>query len=140
MKTKLRPIYIVLSAIIVVLILSLVLSQSQKEQFQSGTILHESPQLNLPDGVKLRIGKGSVNELTYSPDGAILAVVTATSIWLYDTTNYQMQTVLSGGGSGNRNAAFSPDGQMLIAGSPEGIIYLWDTSTFRLKQTLVGHD
>ena len=121
MKTKLRPIYTVLCGIIAVLILSLVLSQSQKELFQSETILHESPQLNLPDGAKLRIGKGSVNELTYSPDGSTLAVVTSTGIWLYDTTTYQMQTVLSGGEYANFNAAFSPDGQMLIAGSAGGV-------------------
>ena len=43
----------------------------------------ESTQLNLPDGAVARIGKGSVEEILYSPDGSRLAVVSSIGIWLY---------------------------------------------------------
>ena len=46
-------------------------------------------QLSLPEGTKARFGKGSVRELTYSPDGSLLAVGTNIGIWLYDTKTYQ---------------------------------------------------
>ena len=44
-------------------------------------------QLSLPEGAKARLGKGSVGEVTYSPDGSLLAVGTNIGIWLYDAKN-----------------------------------------------------
>ena len=44
-----------------------------------------SPQLRLPEGVKVRLGKGRLTEnLAYSPDGTHLAVTSSIGIWLYD--------------------------------------------------------
>ena len=49
----------------------------------------QSTSLNLPGGAKARLGKGWMNELKYSPDGARLAVATSVGIWLYDTQTFQ---------------------------------------------------
>ena len=38
----------------------------------------------LPDGAKARLGKGSINEIAYSPDGTWLAVASSIGIWIYD--------------------------------------------------------
>ena len=41
-------------------------------------------QSNLPAGAIARLGRGSINEIQYSPDGTRLAVATSIGIWLYD--------------------------------------------------------
>ena len=41
-------------------------------------------QWHLPNGVKARIGKGTVNDLAYSPNNTILAVASSTGTWLYE--------------------------------------------------------
>ncbi|MDE0314737.1 MAG: hypothetical protein OXM61_07545 [Candidatus Poribacteria bacterium] len=41
-------------------------------------------QLSLPEGVKACLGKGSINEIVYSPDGTQLAGASSVGIWLYD--------------------------------------------------------
>ena len=53
-------------------------------------------QLSLPEGAKARFGKGNIGELTYSPDGSLLAVGTNIGIWLYDTETYQELAFLAG--------------------------------------------
>ena len=40
---------------------------------------------DLPSGAKLRLGKGSVNDITYSSDGDRLIVVSSIGIWTYDS-------------------------------------------------------
>lgn len=45
----------------------------------------KTSQWHLPDGVIARIGKGTVNDLVYSPDSTMLAVASSTGTWLYDT-------------------------------------------------------
>ena len=51
-------------------------------------------QWNLPKDAKTRLGKGSINEIQYSPDGQFLAVASGIGIWLYDvaTTSRNQST------------------------------------------------
>ena len=37
------------------------------------TYAQDSPQWHLPDGAKMRLGKGTIHEIKYSPDGNTLA-------------------------------------------------------------------
>ena len=39
---------------------------------------------SLPEGAKMRIGKGGIDDLQFSPDGTRLAVAGAIGIWIYD--------------------------------------------------------
>ncbi len=41
-------------------------------------------QWGLPLGVKVRLGKGTLSDIQYSPDGSRLAVATRIGIWIYD--------------------------------------------------------
>ena len=45
---------------------------------------------------KSRLGKGSVEEITYAPDGSLLAVGSNIGIWLYDTKTSQELAFFAG--------------------------------------------
>ncbi len=53
-------------------------------------------QLSLPEGAKARLGKGSINEIAFSPDGTILAVASSPGIWLYDADTGEELDLLMG--------------------------------------------
>ena len=94
------------------------------------TPAQESTQLNLPEGAIARLGKGSLNEIQYSPDGARLAVATSIGIWLYDTMPLQEVVLFAGRHKGGvLSVAFSPDGKVLASGHGDGRIQLWDIKT-----------
>ena len=102
--------------------------------FLPATFAQEDMQLNLPEGAVARLGKGSVEEVLYSPDGARLAVATSIGTWLYDTTTYRAVALLAG----VTRPMFSPDGKTLANGSGRRV-ELWDAVTGELKRTFTGH-
>ncbi len=86
-------------------------------------------QWHLPDGAKARLGKGSINEIKYSPDGTMLAVATNIGIWLYDTQTGEELNLIAGNKFEVGDIAFSPDGTMLASDSNDSSIRLWDDET-----------
>ncbi|MYB93786.1 hypothetical protein F4054_17155 [Candidatus Poribacteria bacterium] len=52
-------------------------------------------QFSLPEGSKVRFGKGSMGDLKYSPDGTVLTVAGPIGIWLYDAANGKELTLLT---------------------------------------------
>ena len=93
-------------------------------------------QFSLPEGAKARLGKGSINEIQYSPDGTRLAVAGSIGIWLYDTAGYQEVALLEVGG---RSVAFSPDGNIIATPSDNYTVQLWNTNAGKHIRTLTGH-
>ena len=98
------------------------------ESMQNNTA-QEPTQWNLPEDAKARFGKGQINEIQYSSDGAILVVATGIGIWLYDTTTYQEIGLLTAHTSGVKCLAFSPDGHLLASADDAGTLLLWHRST-----------
>lgn len=94
-------------------------------------------QLNLPEGAKARLGKGHVNEITYSPDGSLLAVATNIGLWVYNAETFQELALLTKDGGAVLNVLFSPDGSLLISGDYDGSVRLWDATTWTLKSELI---
>jgi WD40 repeat protein len=82
-------------------------------------------------------GKGTVNQVAYSPDGKLFAVASSIGIYLYNPgTLSQIRLIETM--DPVTHIAFSPDGNMLLAGSPNGLLELWDTNTGRKVHTLNG--
>ncbi len=89
---------------------------------------------NLPKGAKTRLGKGTINGISFSPDGTQIAVGSATGVWIYDTNTGAELSLLTDHKSRSGEVAFSPDGKTLASGMYDKIL-LWDITTGKLMKT-----
>lgn len=96
----------------------------------------DQARLGLPEGAKLRLGKGEIKDFAYSPDGTRLAVATTVGIWIYDGHTGE-ELAVPGYTDFVRSIAFSPDGKT-FASSSNRAIYLWDTDTGKEKRIITG--
>ena len=104
------------------------------------SIMFTTTSYALPDGAVARLGKGQIGDVSFSPDGTMLAVASSYGVYLYDTFSQaeinfiETDTVMS-------SIAFSPDGSLLASGSNEqawgeGAVKLWDVKTLVEVATL----
>ena len=98
----------------------------------------DSTQWQLPEGAKMRLGKGKINDVKFSRDGDLLAVATNIGIWVYDAHVGSEMVLLNDKPKNIRTIAFSPDGKTLATGSwsREGAIQLWDIDTATQVSTM----
>ena len=93
----------------------------------SNSFAQDNTKVGLPEGAIARLGKGGINLMRFSPDGARLAVGTDVGVWVYDVPDGK-ETALFTGHTGQVNAlAFSTDGKILASGGfANPAIQLWD--------------
>lgn len=84
------------------------------------------------------------SRLAFSPTDTGLLAVTCmngeTSLWRVDTPEARLVAELSGLSDRGRCLAFSPDGRVLAAGSPDGAVMLWSVADGQPLMALPGHD
>lgn len=94
---------------------------------------------DLPEGAKVRLGKGRITDVKYSPDGTKLAVASSIGIWLYDTQTGEELVLLIRHTDRVLSVSFNPDGETLASGSYDSTVRLWDVNTGRHLRTFTGH-
>ena len=101
------------------------------------TYAQDYTQWKLPEGAIARLGKGSVRDIAFYPDGTRFAVASSIGIWLYNADTYQEAALLTGHTENFEVGALSvsSDGRTLAAASGN-TIRLWDTATSELKKIL----
>ena len=83
-------------------------------------IAKEYMQWHLPEDAKLRLGKGEIFEIDYSPDGTRLAVASSVGIWLYDTMNYSEAALFADQMEQIHTIEYTLDGGALFSGGKYG--------------------
>jgi len=92
-----------------------------------------------PETPTARLGKGTINEVAYSPDGKQVAVAGSLGIWLYNANDLTEIGLLKGHTQEVETISFSPDGQMLASGSRDTTIRLWNVEQQTQISRLQGH-
>ena len=72
-------------------------------------------------------------------DGAFLTLGGCASIYLWDLANLTLYQQLQGHTAEVKSVAFSADGKLVVSGSKDKTVRLWDTMTGKQVQLLPGH-
>lgn len=84
------------------------------------------------------LGRGGLKNVTWSPDGSLLAVNGSAAIWLYDAADFAAEPRLLTSEAGVvTDMAFSPDGKTL-ATTGYLMLALWDVATGSRVRVLTG--
>jgi len=94
---------------------------------------------HLPDGAMARLGKGTIDDIAFSPGGQYLAVASGIGVWIYEVTTSRALMLIPTESSVS-SVSFSPDGATLASGAWNGTVKLWDVATGEPIATLEGHE
>lgn len=130
---------IIILVIVIVVTIWLFRYPSAPDLLDVNTAQLNTPQWHLPKGVKARIGKGTVNDLAYSPDNTILAVASSTGTWFYDSNSGNELALLTKNREGTISVVFSPDGKILATVCGDKLVRLWNVESRELMHTFMLH-
>ena len=86
-----------------------------------------------------RLGKGTISQIAYSPDGKLFGAAGSIGVWLYDAETMKEVGFLESVPDHLTSLAFSPDGKTLAAGSFYKAVQLWDIEERRKIEVLTDH-
>ena len=106
----------------------------------SATAAEDYTQFSLPEGAIARLGKGTLGEVQFSPDGRRLAVSTSVGIWFYNPDTGKALDLLPQTDCPSTFAfAYSPDGQTIARASKDSKVQLSDVATKQRIGTLTKY-
>ena len=96
---------------------------------------------DLPTGAiaQINIGEGPVSAIAYSRAANRLAIAAANNTHIYDASTYKKLMVLAGHTDSVLAVAFSPNGKLLVSGSSDKTLRLWEVETGKLRRTREEH-
>ena len=100
--------------------------------FVSAVSAQNHARWGLPDGAKMRLGKGRIYEVEFSPHGKYFAVASTIGIWIYDAQTGNELSLLRDENPYIDSIAFSPDGSMLAYASDGEYVRILDTSNWQI--------
>ena len=111
----------------------------QSTEANKETKMENYPQWNLPKEAKMRLGKGGIAKIQFSPDGKQLVVGSHIGVWVYDVETGKEISLLPGI---SRIMAYSPDGRFIATGGGDPItsfggsplekgVKVWEVATER---------
>ena len=104
--------------------------------FLQNTFAQDYTRWDLPEGAKLRLGKGSVRNITFSPDGNRLIVESSIGMWVYDAhTGVELDFVAE---NPSNLLGVSPDARTYVSRGADDTIQLRDLTDSSVKVTLKG--
>ena len=104
---------------------------------QTDEAVEDYAKWELPKEAKARLGKGGIDVIQFSPDGAQLAVGSNIGVWLYDVETGKEISLFPGM---CQAIAFSPNGQFIASGGGKlhgQELQLWEIAT-RRKVPIIG--
>ena len=93
-------------------------------------LAQEYTRWGLPEGAKLRLGRGEVFDIDYSPDGTRLAVASSIGVWIYDAANFNKEELFADQTAQVQAIEYTSDGSALVSvGYYGGGLRLLDATT-----------
>ena len=80
----------------------------------------------LPEGATARLGRGSVRDMAFSPNGHYFAVGTAIGLWLYELPTLSPIALWDTERGMTDSVTFSPDNRRIVTPTFVGNLKLWD--------------
>ena len=101
--------------------------------FLSSVFAEDYTRWDLPEGAKLRLGKGSVENLMFSPDGNRLIVESSIGVWFYDThTGVELDFIALD----STFIRMSPDARTYVSLNSDDTVQVRDLTTGSVQATL----
>lgn len=97
--------------------------------FSSDVFAEDYTQWKLPTGAKARYGKGWINDIEFSPSGALVSVATTIGVWTYDVHSGREVNLFTGDMSGANAIAYTSDGETLAAAHWNRTVCLWNVNS-----------
>ena len=94
---------------------------------------------SFPKQPVVRLGKGTISQIVYSPDGKLLGAAGSIGVWLYDAETMKEVGFLESIPDHLTSLAFSPDGKTLAAGSYYKAVQLWNVEERQKIEVLTNH-
>ncbi len=88
---------------------------------------------------QINTGQGPINAVTYSQSTNRLAIAAANNIHIYDADTHKELMVLAGHADSVQAVAFSLNGKLIVSGSADKTVRLWEAETGKLRRARDEH-